>query len=336
MKDYVAESRTAVIYEKPWSTIKCHYVWRPTDRWINFPWSSTDPVVPAVPVTYRPRASVRECPGLERVIRKRRMSSSRQDIGEAVEHCRLDRDHLREDDHHRSGITLVDWWATWCGPCRAFGPVFEAASEKDPDMTFGKIDTDATRTRREVPLLLDPTLMAFRDGCSCSPAGRAARGGEQVIKAVRDLDMDDVRAQMAHDHHDTRATTTTVTTTTEALGLRRPTSPRRAPTAAVLDWAASGGMALTGRPDRPPLAAAAGAFGLLQQVTDELAAVTRAVGREVSADPAELIAGRAALASRPRALAGLCAAPGMICTGPARRGSASPGTAARAGPGGLR
>jgi hypothetical protein len=46
VKDYVAESRTAVIYEKPWSSIKCHYVWRPTDRWINFPWSTTDPVVP--------------------------------------------------------------------------------------------------------------------------------------------------------------------------------------------------------------------------------------------------------------------------------------------------
>src|ERR1700683_3571269 len=63
-----------------------------------------------------------------------------------------------------------------------------------------------------------------------------------------------------------------------------------------LDWAASGGMALTGLADRWPRGSAAGAFGLLQQVTDELAAVTRAVGREVRADPAELIAGRAALA----------------------------------------
>jgi uncharacterized protein len=48
VKDYVAESRTAVIYEKPSSSIKCHYVWRPTDRWINFPWSSADPVVPGL------------------------------------------------------------------------------------------------------------------------------------------------------------------------------------------------------------------------------------------------------------------------------------------------
>jgi hypothetical protein len=69
---------------------------------------------------------------------------------------------------------------------------------------------------------------------------------------------------------------------------------------AVLDWAASGGMALTGLADRRPLASAAGAFGLLQQVTGELAAVTRAVGREVRADPAELIAGRAALAGLTR------------------------------------
>jgi thioredoxin 1 len=102
------------------------------------------------------------------------------------------------------GITLVDWWATWCGPCRAFEPVFEAASEKHSDITFGKIDTDANQELAgELQITSIPTLMAFRDGILVfSKAGALpAAALEQVIKAVRDLDMDDVRAEVAkHDH----------------------------------------------------------------------------------------------------------------------------------------
>ena len=63
------------------------------------------------------------------------------------------------------GITLVDWWATWCGPCRQFGPIFEAASETHDDITFGKIDTDAEQGLAAAAQISSiPTLMAFRDG----------------------------------------------------------------------------------------------------------------------------------------------------------------------------
>ena len=98
------------------------------------------------------------------------------------------------------GITLVDWWASWCGPCRMFGPVFQAASEKHQDITFGKIDTeDQPALSSAARITSIPTLMAFRDGILVfsQPGALPARSLEQLIQAVRELDMDQVRADLA-------------------------------------------------------------------------------------------------------------------------------------------
>jgi len=105
-----------------------------------------------------------------------------------------------EETVTKPGITLVDWWASWCGPCRMFAPVFQAASEKHEDITFGKIDTeDQPGLSAAARITSIPTLMAFRDGILVfsQPGALRAASLEKLIQAVRDLDMDEVRAELA-------------------------------------------------------------------------------------------------------------------------------------------
>lgn len=98
------------------------------------------------------------------------------------------------------GIVLVDWWASWCGPCRMFAPVFEASSEEHPDVVHAKVDTDAeVGLSAAAGIRSIPTLMAFRDGILVfNQAGALPPASlEQVVQAVRSLDMAAVREQLA-------------------------------------------------------------------------------------------------------------------------------------------
>jgi thioredoxin 1 len=98
------------------------------------------------------------------------------------------------------GIVLIDFWASWCGPCVRFAPVYERVSEKHPDITFAKVDTEAEQAlAMEFDISSIPTLMAVRDGVLVfsQPGALPEQALESLISQVRELDMDEVRARAA-------------------------------------------------------------------------------------------------------------------------------------------
>ncbi len=104
------------------------------------------------------------------------------------------------------GITIVDFWAEWCGPCKMFGPIFEEVSDSNPDVTFAKVDTEAEQQLAgSLGIMSIPTVMIFRDGIQlfAQPGALPKAALEDLLGQVRNLNMDDIRTQLAEESEST-------------------------------------------------------------------------------------------------------------------------------------